>query len=98
MKNLLTRILEWPTTLPSSISEQLTAQKKSPFSIETGPTGPTGPIDGKVVHEVVLRGQRMIWFIDQQGKHWRYFPHLERSFPIEVIHDSKKNKSSGRLE
>jgi hypothetical protein len=42
-------------------------------------------IDRKPVKKIVLRSERMVWFVDTEGNQWRYFASLEQSFPVKII-------------
>ena len=45
-------------------------------------------IDGRIAVEIVHKSDNMIWFVDRDGHHWRYFPRLRKSFPIIVVEKS----------
>ncbi len=69
----------------ASVKSQPTLAPSEPVKPES--KGKT-VIDGRIAVEVVHRSDNMIWFVDRDGLHWRYFPRLHRSFPITVVEKS----------
>ncbi len=69
----------------ASVKSQPTLEPSEPVKSES--TGKT-VIDGRIAVEVVHRSDNMIWFVDRDGHHWRYFPRLRKSFPITVVEKS----------